>query len=173
MAWFSSRRSLSYAVLVPSRIANDTWIGLSNEPLPLEDATAWVQRADCGAVVTFAGLVRDHSAGRPEVSELEYEAYEGEVERRLGQLAADMRLRWPDLGRIVLLHRCGVLALSDVAVIVAVSAPHRDAAFDACRHGIDTLKATVPIWKRERWSGGESWGLDGVLPTAVPRTESV
>lgn len=157
---------------MPSRIANDTWIGLSEEPLPLDDVTAWVQRPDCGAVVTFTGMVRDHSEGRPVVSELEYEAYEGEVERRLGQLADDMRARWPDLGRIALLHRSGVLALGDIAVVVAVGAPHRDAAFEACRHGIDTLKATVPIWKRERWSGGESWGLDGAAPTAIRRTES-
>ncbi|NLA36860.1 MAG: molybdenum cofactor biosynthesis protein MoaE [Actinobacteria bacterium] len=172
-AWFSQQPALSYAVLVLPRPANDTWIGLSPEPLSLDDATAWVQRPDCGAVVTFTGLVRDHSEGRPAVSELEYEAYEGEVERRLGLLAADMRSRWPALGRIVLLHRSGVLSLSDIAVIVSVSAPHRDAAFDACRYGIDTLKSTVPIWKRERWSDGESWGLDGAVPTAILRTESV
>lgn len=143
-----------------------------SEPLPLAEIDAWVQRADCGAVVTFTGNVRDHSPGRPGVSELTYEAYEGEVERRLGAIAADIRRRWPDVGRLAMLHRSGTLAVGECAVVVAVGAPHRDTAFEACRWGIDTLKATVPIWKRERWNDGDDWGLDGVPPVAVGGTEN-
>lgn len=137
----------------------------------MDAASTWVQRPDCGAVVVFQGLVRDHSAGRVGVSELEYEAYDGEVQRRLARLADTMRKQWPDLGRLAILHRTGTLALSDTAVVVAVSAPHRDTAFDACRFGIDTLKSTVPIWKRERWAEGDSWGLDGQMVSALPEPE--
>jgi molybdopterin synthase catalytic subunit len=75
-------------------------------------------------------------------------------------IADEMRARWPALGRIALLHRTGVVDIGDAAVVVAVSAPHRAEAFEAARFAIDTLKRTVPIWKRESWAGGESWGLE-------------
>ena len=138
----------------------DTWIGLTDRPLPVHEAGDWAVRADCGAMVLFSGTARDHAAGRPGVSLLEYEAYEEQVEPRLAALAEDMRRRWPVLGRIVLLHRVGPLQIGESAVVVAVSSPHRAAAFEAAAYGIDTLKRTVPIWKREEWSGGSSWGLE-------------
>jgi molybdopterin synthase catalytic subunit len=138
----------------------ETWTGLSDAPLPLEAASEWVVRPDCGAVVVFSGTARDHSDGRPEVHRLEYEAYEEQVVPRLEAIAAAARSRWPDIGRIVLLHRVGEVPVGESAVVVAVSSPHRDNAFEAARFGIDTLKATVPIWKREDWAGGSSWGLE-------------
>lgn len=138
----------------------ETWTGLSSSPLPFERASAWVVRPDCGAVVVFSGTARDHSAGRPGVDRLEYEAYEEQVIPRLEAIAASARQRWPELGRIALLHRVGEVPVGESAVVVAVSAPHRGSAFDAARFGIDTLKATVPIWKREDWEGGSSWGLE-------------
>jgi molybdopterin synthase catalytic subunit len=138
----------------------DTWIGLTDRPLPVHEAGDWAVRPDCGAMVLFSGTARDHAAGRPDVSLLEYEAYEEQVEPRLAALADDMRRRWPDVGRIVLLHRVGPLQIGESAVVVAVSSPHRAAAFEAAAYGIDTLKRTVPIWKREEWSGGSSWGLE-------------
>jgi molybdopterin synthase catalytic subunit len=119
-----------------------------------------VVRPDCGAVVVFSGTARDHSDGRPDVSRLEYEAYEEQVVPRLAAIADAARQRWPELGRIALLHRIGEVPVGESAVVVAVSAPHRDAAFEAAKFGIDTLKATVPIWKREDWRGGSSWGLE-------------
>ena len=128
---------------------------------------------ECGAVVQFSGTARDHSVDRPGVDLLEYEAYEEVVEPRLGAIASEMRRRWDDLGRIALLHRVGPVAVGDPAVVVAVSSPHRDAAFEAARFAIDTLKATVPIWKRERWQGGESWGLEPQHIARVARRESV
>ena len=115
---------------------------------------------ECGAVVQFSGTARDHSVDRPGVDLLEYEAYTEVVEPRMADIASEMRRRWDDLGRIAVLHRVGPVAVGDPAVVVAVSSPHRDAAFEAARFAIDTLKATVPIWKRERWQGGESWGLE-------------
>ena len=75
-------------------------------------------------------------------------------------IAAEARSRWPEIGRMVLLHRTGPVSLGQSAVVVAVSAPHRGEAFDAARFAIDALKATVPIWKSETWADGESWGLE-------------
>jgi molybdopterin synthase catalytic subunit len=86
-----------------------------------------------------------------------YEAYEEEARRRLADIAAELRRRWPDVERVALLHRVGDLALSEPSVAVVVSAPHRAEAFEAARFGIDTLKETVPIWKREHWDGGSEW----------------
>jgi molybdopterin synthase catalytic subunit len=120
----------------------------------------WVTRPDCGAVVGFAGTVRDHAEGRPGVTELEYEAYAAQVEPRLAAIASDARLQWPGVGSIALLHRTGTLKVTECSVVVAVSAGHRGDAFDAARYCIDTLKHTVPIWKRERWAGGDDWGQD-------------
>ena len=121
---------------------------------------AWANQPDCGAVVVFCGNARDHSDGRPGVDMLEYEAYEEHVVPRLADVVAEARRRWPSVVRIALLHRIGKLEVGDSAVVVVASAPHRDEAFEAARFGIDTLKASVPIWKRERWEGGESWGLE-------------
>ena len=138
----------------------DDWVGLSADPLPLDAASSWAVLPSCGAVVTFSGHARDHSDGRDGVTRLDYEAYESQVTPALSRLAAEMRRRWPDVGRVVLLHRHGTLAVTDAAVVVVVSSPHRDVAFEAARFGIDALKASTPIWKREVWDGGESWGLE-------------
>jgi len=149
----------------------DSWTGLSAEPLPVEEVTAWAIRPDCGAVVTFLGTVRDHAEGRPGVTELEYEAYEEHVIGRLDAIIGEARSRW-GLGRVALLHRVGRLEPTDSAVVVAVSAPHRGAAFDAARFCIDTLKATVPIWKAEAWEGGRDWGLQSQPVQAAERLEA-
>ncbi len=138
----------------------DTWLGLSPDPLPSAEAAEWVVLPECGAVVQFSGTARDHSTGRTGVDLLQYEAYEDQVEPRLRAIAAEMRGCWDGLGRIAMLHRVGPVAIGEPAVVVAVSSPHRNAAFEAARFAIDALKATVPIWKRERWQGGESWGLE-------------
>ena len=158
-------------MLTPPDIG-DTWLGLSSDALPSAVVADWVVRPDCGAVVQFSGTARDHAAGRPGVDLLEYEAYEDQVEPRLAALASEMRQRWGDLGRVALLHRVGPVAVGEPAVVVAVSSPHRAAAFEAALFGIDTLKATVPIWKRERWQGGQSWGLEAQhIGAVVPLTE--
>lgn len=138
----------------------EVWVGLTTSALPVDRAATWVQRPDCGAVVTFAGTVRDHAEGRSGVDELEYEAYDAQVEPRLRQIADEARSRWSGVGRVVIWHRSGTLAVGETSVAVAVSAAHRGDAFDAARYCIDTVKTTVPIWKRERWDGGEDWGLD-------------
>lgn len=139
---------------------SDTWLGLTDEELPVGRAAAWAVLPRCGAVVVFSGTARDHAQGRDGVERLEYEAYDRYVLPRLEEIAQRMRQRWPALGRIVLLHRVGVVELGESSVVVAVSAPHRPEAFAAAAHGIDVLKATVPIWKRETWADGESWALE-------------
>lgn len=138
--------------------AGTDWIGVVAEPLPVTEAVAWAGRPGCGAVVTFCGTVRDHSPGRPGVTRLAYEAYHEQAEPRLAAVAAAARARWPEIGRVALLHRVGELAVGEAAVVVVVSSPHRDAAFEAARFSIDTLKSSVPIWKHETWDGGSGWG---------------
>ncbi|HVB50889.1 MAG TPA: molybdenum cofactor biosynthesis protein MoaE [Acidimicrobiales bacterium] len=133
------------------------WIGVSDETLPVDAAWRWADLAQCGGVVTFCGTVRDHSEDRPGVTSLEYEAYVEQIVPRLGEVAAQARKRWSEIGRLVLLHRVGTLAVGDVAVVVVASTPHRAEAFDAARFCIDTLKHTVPIWKHETWEGGSDW----------------
>ena len=140
--------------------AADVWIGLSESSLPLDRVLSWVGRSDCGGIVLFSGTARDHSEGRPGVTVLEYEAYEKQVAPRLEALVDEARVRWPGIGRVAVLHRVGRVEIGESAVVAAVSAPHREEAFAAARFCIDGLKATVPIWKRETWEGGESWGLE-------------
>jgi molybdopterin synthase catalytic subunit len=151
---------------------NADWVGITPAALPVAEASAWAVVPRCGGVVTFVGTVRDHAAGRDGVSALEYEAYEGPATDRLAALAAEARVRWPGVGRVVLLHRVGRLALEDAAVVVVVSAPHRDEAFAAARWCIDTLKATVPIWKKEEWAGGGGWGTDAQPVADLPAPSS-
>ena len=138
----------------------DDWLGIVDGPLPVAQAYAWAGRPDCGAVVLFSGTARDHSVDRPDVTELSYEAYEDQVVPRLGEVAHELRRRWPAVGRVALVHRVGDVPIGDEAVVVVVSAPHRPEAFEAARFGIDAVKASVPIWKRERWADGEGWGLE-------------
>ena len=138
----------------------DDWIGLHDERLPLGRAADWAVLPSCGAVVAFSGTARDHSPGRPGVHLLAYEAYAEQAVPRLERLAGALRHRWPTLGRVVLLHRTGSVPIGEASVLVVASAPHRAEAFDAARAGIDTLKATLPVWKREVWADGEDWGLD-------------
>ncbi|HEX4867407.1 MAG TPA: molybdenum cofactor biosynthesis protein MoaE [Acidimicrobiales bacterium] len=151
----------------PPAPSSADWVALTGDELPVEAAASFVARVDCGATVTFTGTARDHAPGRPGVHQLEYEAYEGPALERLWAVAAEARRRWPAVGGIALLHRTGVLEVGDAAVVVAVSAPHRAEAFEAARFAIDELKRTVPIWKRERWEGGESWGLEAQHLTEV------
>jgi molybdopterin synthase catalytic subunit len=147
------------------------WLELTSAPLPIGDAYEWAVRPDCGAVVLFSGTVRDHAEGREGVTGLAYEAYEEHVLARFERIAAEARRRWPTVGRIVLWHRLGELALGESSVVVAASAPHRAEAFEAARFGIDTLKATAPIWKKEFWDGSARLGEEGWAVGARSVTE--
>jgi molybdopterin synthase catalytic subunit len=137
------------------------WIATSERPLPVDDAWKWANLPGCGGIVTFCGTVRDSSDARTGVTSLEYEAYEEQVVPRLTMVADSARARWPEIGRLVLLHRVGLLSVGEVAVVVVASTPHRREAFEAAEFCIDTLKQSVPIWKRETWDGGSDWVLCG------------
>jgi molybdopterin synthase catalytic subunit len=152
--------------------SGDVWIAQSEEPLPAAEAVEWAAQPGCGAVVSFSGMVRDHSEGRPGVFLVEYEAYVEHVERVLGEVAEAARKRWPEIGRVALLHRFGALRVGEVSVLVAVSAPHRAEAFEASQFCIDTIKETVPIWKREHWSEGADWSTCST-PSSEPSQKVV
>lgn len=140
--------------------SGDDWVALTGADLPVASAVQWVGRPDCGATVVFTGTARDHAEGRPNVQRLEYEAYVEQAQPRMLAVLGELRRRWPTVGRVALLHRTGVVEIGAEAVVVAVAAPHRGEAFDASRFAIDELKRSVPIWKRETWAGGDSWGLE-------------
>ena len=152
----------------PAADARD-WVALTPEPLTSEVAVAWATTPGAGAVVSFSGVVRDHAEGRDGVRAMTYEAYEEPATRAMTAIVADMRSRWPELERVAILHRVGEIDLSEASVVIAVSAPHRRAAFDAASYAIDTLKETVPIWKQEHWAGGSDWAVEQHPLRAVPR----
>jgi MoaE-MoaD fusion protein len=128
---------------------------LSEKPLNLAAAVAEVADDRAGAIATFVGTTRVESRGRT-VLHLEYEAYAGMAERVMEQLAASLLARYSLCG-VAIHHRVGRVAIGEQSVVIAVSAPHRDDALSACRDAIDTLKETVPLWKKEVYEGGEEW----------------
>lgn len=130
---------------------------LTSEPLSLGAAADFVADPGAGGLVVFAGTVRDHAEGRS-VRGLTYEAYTERAGAQLTALAADVARRWPGARAVWAEHRVGDLGIGEPAVVVAVSAPHRDEAFAAARALIDDLKADVAIWKQEHWAeGGAHW----------------
>jgi molybdopterin synthase catalytic subunit len=129
-------------------------VAIQEEPLDLAPLVAFVERPEAGAVATFSGNVRNHNRGRG-VEYLEYDAYRPMAEKKMREIAAEAARRWEC--RIAMRHRVGRLEIGEASVLVAVSCAHRGDAFDACRFAIDTLKETVPIWKKEVWEGGEVW----------------
>jgi molybdopterin synthase catalytic subunit len=139
---------------------DDDRLEVTESEIPVTEIYRWLGRPDCGAIVVFSGTARDHAPGRADVTSLAYEAYTEQVVPALERVAAEIRGRWPEVRRIAMVHRVGEVPIGGEAVVVGASSPHRDEAFRAARFGIDRLKASVPIWKRERWNGGEDWGLD-------------
>lgn len=136
----------------------DDWFGLTSDALPIGEAYDWAVHPRCGAVVLFSGTTRNHADGRDGVEHLTYEAYEEQVVPRFAEIAGELRRRWPDTGRVAVLHRVGRLEIGESSVVVAVSAPHRAEAFEAARYAIDALKESAPIWKHEVWADGADWG---------------
>ena len=117
--------------------------------------TASVAHAATGATVTFVGTTRDHNDGR-RVLRLEYEAYPEMALAEMRKIGEAARARWP-IERVAIVHRIGVVPIGEASVVIAVSAGHRRAAFEACHFAIDRLKEVVPIWKKEHFEGGEIW----------------
>jgi molybdopterin synthase catalytic subunit len=115
----------------------------------------------------FGGTTRDHAEGRDGVAHLTYEAYDEHVVPKFREIAAEMRRRWPDIGRVVLLHRVGRVEIGESSVLVVVSSPHRPDAFEAGRYAIDAIKEAAPIWKHEVWADGADWGTGAKPVTAA------
>jgi molybdopterin synthase catalytic subunit len=161
-----SGRATGYAARVhpPDDATTDTWVGLAAAELPVRDHA-----------------VDDGGVERTGVQHLTYEAYESQAEERFHAIVAEVRTRWPDTGRVALLHRVGRLVVGESSVVAVVGAPHRAEAFEAARYAIDALKASAPIWKHEVWDDGrggtiEAWGTGAheiVDPADVPSVRSV
>jgi molybdopterin synthase catalytic subunit len=128
---------------------------ISDRPLDPDEVAARVVGPDAGGVVSFTGAVRDHSRGHA-IEHLEYEAYPEMAVQEMERICEEAARRWPGT-RVAIAHRVGHLAIGDLAVVIVAAAPHRAEAFDACRFAIDTLKQTVPIWKKEVARGGAYW----------------
>ena len=133
---------------------------VTDGPLDLGALVEEVRDPSAGAIATFVGTTRDHSRGRT-VTHLEYDAYPEMAEAEMARIATALADRHA-VTRIAMAHRTGHVPIGEASVIIAVSAPHRGAALDACRDAIDTLKQTVPVWKKEVFEGGEEWiGREG------------
>ncbi|MCD2421413.1 molybdenum cofactor biosynthesis protein MoaE [Niabella pedocola] len=130
-------------------------IKLSDTPLDMAACIGNAADDACGGQVIFAGTVRNKTKGR-RVLRLEYECYQSMALKEIKKIAENAIRLW-DIRRIVIHHRVGVLGIGDTAVVIVVSAPHREAAFEGCRYAIETLKKTVPIWKKEIFEDGEEW----------------
>ena len=130
-------------------------IKISGEPLNIQSCIDWVMSPECGGINVFVGTVRNVTKGK-KVIRLEFEAYESMAISEMKKIAEDVFKKWP-VKKILIHHRTGVLQTGEAPVVIAVSAAHRDAAFDACRYAIDTLKQTVPVWKKEIFEDGEVW----------------
>jgi molybdopterin synthase catalytic subunit len=128
---------------------------LSDEPLSLEKAVDEVRDERAGAIATFLGTTRIESRGR-KVTHLDYEAYEGMAEQTMAEISEELTQRY-ELTAIAIHHRIGRVEIGETSVVIAVSAPHRQAALAACKDAIDTLKERVPLWKKEVYDGGEEW----------------
>lgn len=134
---------------------------ITEHPLSLDDVAARVSRPNCGAITTFAGVVRGEtvlSEGSRGTDFLNYEAYTVMAERMLAQIGDEIRAQWPKVALVSILHRVGRCEIGEPSVVIAVSTPHRgDGCFEACRYAIERLKAIVPIWKEENWADGQVW----------------
>ncbi|HZO76145.1 MAG TPA: molybdenum cofactor biosynthesis protein MoaE [Ktedonobacteraceae bacterium] len=130
-------------------------IQLTRDPLDRDALVAAVSHASVGGIVVFEGVVRDHARGK-QIRYLEYDVYEEMAEQQIRTIINEAQQRW-GVERVAVAHRFGRLEIGEASVIIVVASPHRAEAFDACRYIIDTLKTTVPIWKKEVAITGEEW----------------
>ena len=143
---------------------------ITREPLEPQRLAEAVRRDESGAVAVFSGVARNHSEGRSVIA-LEFDAYHEMAARKLREVADEVRSRWPVTG-IAIHHRIGRLAIGEASLVVAVSSAHRREAFEACRHAVDRVKQTVPIWKREIWEDGEGAWVAGHAVDVAERIEA-
>ena len=128
---------------------------VSEKPINQDELIVAVESPEAGAIAIFHGVVRNNADGKP-VLRMEYEAHKEMAEQMMADLAKEINEKY-SITNISMQHRTGMLEIGESSVIIAVSAPHRSAAFDACRYAIDTIKITLPIWKKEYFDDGEHW----------------
>src|SRR6202047_2365911 len=150
-------------------LPHDDIFQLGREPIDIAALVRHVREPEDGAIVTFDGFVRNQSHGRPTLY-LDYEAYESMAVAQMQEIAAEVHAKF-SIDRVAIAHRLGRLEIGETSVFHAVSPPHRAAAFDACRYAIDTLKRSVPIWKKEYFEDGAVWA-DGELPPVPQDTQA-
>ena len=141
-------------------------VRLTNSVIDVQAVRAAISRDEAGAVLIFEGVTRNHHDGRT-VMRLEYEAYAGMAEAQMSAICSEISGRWPG-ARVAMVHRVGVVAVGEASVVIGVSAPHRDEAYAASRHAIDTLKASVPIWKKEIYADGSVWKANAEFSDEAP-----
>jgi molybdopterin synthase catalytic subunit len=148
-------------------------IQIVRRPIQTAEISARLKAPEDGATVVFEGIVRNQSGGRRTLY-LEYEAYEAMALKQMEIIGEAMRNQF-SVDSVALVHRLGRLEIGETSVLIAVSSAHRRAAFEACRYGIDTLKQTVPIWKKEYFEDGAVWAQGEVppLPSNLSKTESI
>lgn len=129
---------------------------ITENALSVDTVTARLSNPAVGAIVTFVGVVRNNSAGRP-TRYLEYEAYAEMAEQVLKQIGIEIRAHWPEVMQVAIVHRVGRLEVGETVIVIALSAAHRRQVFDALRYAIDRIKEIAPIWKKEVWAGGAEW----------------
>lgn len=154
-------------------MSKDFW--LTEDPIDLSDVYNKVVRREAGAVATFTGIVREFTHGKRTLF-LEYQAYIPMAEKKLAEIGREIDKKWGNT-KTAIVHRIGRLEISEIAVAIAVSTPHREDAFAACRYAIERIKQMVPIWKKEHWEDGSVWIGDQQEETsydqAIPSMEEM
>lgn len=140
------------------------WI--TEKPIKVEEPIDLVTKREAGAINSFIGTVREFTKGKRTLY-LEYQAYVPMAEKKLAQIGSEIEEKWPE-AEAAIVHRIGKLDISDIAVVIAVSTPHRNDAYEASRYAIERIKEIVPIWKKEHWESGEMWIGDQKENVAYP-----
>lgn len=138
------------------------WVRTTDDPLEVGALETWAQTSSTGAVVTFRGVIRDHSVERASVVALTYSSYEGHEDRVLSEVATEVLRAHSTVERLGIWHRLGRVELGETALAVVVACPHRAQAFAACEMAVNHVKASVPIWKYEHSTGGDGWVGNGL-----------
>lgn len=152
----------------------ETLIAVRDAAIDVEEVARSAEAAlggGAGAIVTFAGVVRNNSQGHDDIEYLEYQAYAPMAEREMRSISDEVGARWN--APCAMMHRVGRLQVGEASIVIAVAAPHRGAAFEACRFAIDRVKETVPVWKKEVARDGFWWVEDPLSVVAAPSSDSV
>lgn len=142
------------------------YYAIQSAPIEIPPLQEFVTRSEMGALTLFIGTVREWTGGKRTLY-LEYQAYIPMALKKMKEIGEEIQEKWPD-SRVAIVHRVGSLQIGEAAVVIAVSSPHRDAAFLGSRHAIERIKAMVPIWKKEIWEGGQKWIGDQREITSYP-----